>query len=336
MRRARCFTPIPAVLFLSSLLAAPCGASVGFDRPSALVLELDGTAVGFVHEATGGDPSADVIESPKPSGTFTKHLGTVIYSELEIQVGAGLEPAFYDWVAKSWSAQPIAKSGAILYADANLQVVRRKEFFNAWVTKTALPAFDGSSRDPVWITVGVKPERTRMASGAGNIPSSLATKGARPLAASGYRLEIPGLDCTRVRKIEPFTIETKTAMDATGERRNPTNVPGAPEVSDLVVTLPEASADSWFDWMNSFVVQGNNGETQEKNGDLVILDGQSEVARVHLVHLGIHYLGTETDSAANAVRSVVARLYCEQATLEWKGGGEGNVLNVRTFGRSDE
>ncbi|MGE5180188.1 MAG: hypothetical protein ACM3PF_13965 [Bacteroidota bacterium] len=336
MRRSRCLAPISLAAIVGCLLAAPrVSQASGFDRPSALALELDGAAVGFVHEATGGDPGANVITTPGPGGAFTKHVGNVTFSDIELQVGSGLGPAFYDWIAKSWTAQPVAKSGAILFADVNLQVSRRKDFTNGWVTRTSLPAFDGASRDPVWISVKIKAEQTRLKAGAGTIPSDLAAKGPRPLSANGYRLEIPGLDCTRVRKIDPFTIEMRTSNDATGSSRDGIVTPTGLNVSDLVVTLPEASADSWFDWMNSFVVQGNNGEAQEKNGDLVILDGQSEVARVHFVHLGIHSLGTDTDTAANAVRSVVARLYCEQASLEWKGG-EGNVLNVRAFGRSDE
>ena len=338
MRRSRRLAPISAAALAGCLLAAPhVSRAAGFDRPSALALELEGTAVGFVHQATGGDPEADVIATPGPGGAFTKHVGKVAYSPIELQIGSGLEPALYDWIAKSWTAQPVSKSGAILFADVNLQVSRRKEFTNGWVTRTTLPAFDGASRDPVWISVVITAERTGSKAGAGTIPSDQAAKGARPLSASGYRLEIPGLDCTRVRKIAPFTIEHKTTRDPVGENRDAVIEPTSLQVSDLEVTLDESTANSWFDWLNSFVVQGNNGETQEKNGDLVVLgaNGQSEIARVHLAHLGIHSLATDKETAANAVRSVVARLYCDQASLEWKGG-EGATLDVRAFGRSDE
>lgn len=337
MRRSRFLAPL-LIATLLGVHPATARASVGEGRPGAYVLELEGSAVGFLHDATGGDPEADEIVTPNTiTGGVTKRPGAVRYSELVLDVGVGMEPAVYDWIGKAWASKATPASGAVLATDFNLQVVRRKEFFNGLVTETALPAFDGGSKDPVWITVRVRPERTRMATGGGSIPSSLAAKGARPLLSNGFRLEIPGLDCSRVRKIGPLRIGTKVAYDAVGTARETNLTPTTVEVSDLAVTLPEASADSWYSWLQTFVVQGKGDESQEKNGDLVLVgpDGQSEIARIHLFNLGILSLATETTSTASAIRSVTARLYCERATLEWKGG-EGAVLNVRTFGRSDE
>jgi hypothetical protein len=173
----------------------------------------------------------------------------------------------------------------------------------------------------------------RLSKGGGTVPSTLATK-QRPWFCNAFRLEIPGLDCTRVRRIDPIRIGTKITRNESGEGRIGRNEPTATTVSNLMITMPESSADTWQDWAQHFLVQGMSDDSQEKSGDLVLLgsDLQSEIARIHLSGLGIVGLERQKAESAGALRSVTATLYCERAALEWKGGG-GAVLNVRAFGR---
>jgi hypothetical protein len=151
---------------------------------------------------------------------------------------------------------------------------------------------------------------------------------------SNFRLEIAGLDCSHVRKIESFSVKQKVIVDAGGGERGGQKVPGALTVSDLVVTMPEMFAETWDTWAQAFLVEGRRDDSQEKIGDLVLLgsDGQSEIARVHLFGLGPLKVAHESPDSANQVRSVEATLYCERAAFEWKGGA-GAVMNVRYFGK---
>lgn len=295
-------------------------------------LELQGSPVGFLRSASGGDLEGDVVTSPGSTG-FNKHISGIHVTDLVLEVGAGMEPAVYDWIAAAWDAKATRGSGAVAVADYNFNVIARKEFQDGLITETSLPALDAASKDPAFLTVRVAPERVRISKGGGTVPSTLATK-QRPWQANSFRLEIPGLDCTRVRRIEPLRIGTRIARDEVGNVRTTANQPTATSVSDLVITMPEAYADTWRDWVQQFLVQGQYDDSQEKNGDLVLLgpDMQSEVARVHLYGLGISSLKQARAESADAIRNVTATLYCERAALEWKGGG-GAVMNVRVFGR---
>lgn len=335
MNGIRRFAPWTSAVPLCLLLLIPRPAASQDVRRAAsagaFALELQGAPVGFLHGASGGDAKATTVIGGGSGGFADKHPGQLQYSDLLLEVGTGMEPAVYAWIASAWEGKSTRMSGAVVLADYNFQVMARREFHDALLAETALPALDASSKDAAYITLRLAPASVRASKGGGSVPSALATK-QRPWLASNFRLEIPGLDCTRVRRIEPFRVGTKIATDLRGADLRGSAEPGALQVSDLVVTLPEAYADTWQDWMQSFLVDGKSDE--EKSGDLVLLgtDLQSEVARVHLSGLGIISATHPPVETAGAIRNVVFTLYCERATLEWKGG-TGAVMNVRVFGR---
>jgi hypothetical protein len=299
------------------------------------VLELDGASAGVLRDVEGGEAVADVITAPGPGGVYVnKHVASVKYADFVLEAGAGMEPAFYDWIAATWDGKLTRKSGAVLMVDYNSQVVARREFRDALLSEIALPTLDGASKDPGYLTVRIAPTSVRLSKGGGSVPTMSVAKAQRPWTVNNYRLEIAGLDCSRVRKIESFTVKQKVVDSASGSDRDLAKVPGALTFSNLVVTLPEMYAETWDAWAQNAFVGGMSDDSQEKVGDLVLLgsDGQSEIARIHLSGLGIISVSHQSAESANQMRSVVATLYCERAALEWKGG-TGAVMNVRVFGR---
>lgn len=299
------------------------------------VLELDGAQAGVLRSVEGGEAVGDVVTTSGSTGAFAnKHVSTVKYSEFVIEAGTGMEAAFYDWITSFWDSKAARKSGAVLAVDYSSQVVARREFRDALLTETTLPALDAASKDPAFLTVRFVPEQVRMSKGGGSVPSMTTAKAQRPWTVSNFRLEIAGLDCSHVRKIESFSVKQKVAGNAVGEERLVQKEPGALTVSNLVVTIPEMFADTWDAWAQGFLVEGKSDDSQEKVGDLVLLgsDGQSEIARIHLFGLGLMKVAHESPDSANQVRTVVATVYCERAAFEWKGGA-GAVMNVRYFGK---
>lgn len=330
--------PATLAALLLGTLAGPARAAGedvrrGYAAGSA-ILELQGTAAGVLRSASGGDPEGQVVTSSSGvSSVPNKHIASIRFTDLILEVGAGMEPAVYDWIAKAWDQKSERTSGAVVLADYSFNVQARREFQEGLITETSLPALDASSKEAAFLTVRIAPEAVRISKGGGTVPSTLATK-QRPWLCSNFRLEIPGLDCTRVKKVEPIRVGIKAVAEHAGEERVGRLQPGAYSVSDIVITLPESSADTWRSWMQQFLVEGKNDDGQEKSGDLVLLgaDMQSEIARVHLSGLGIQTLQQERAGATSAIQNVVVTLYCERAALEWKGG-TGAVLNVRAFGR---
>jgi hypothetical protein len=66
------------------------------------------------------------------------------------------------------------------------------------------------------------------------------------------------------------------------------------------------------------VVNGNNGDANEKSGELVLLafDRKTEFARIKLHNLGICALRRRHVANDDAVKKVTAELYCERMELQ--------------------
>jgi hypothetical protein len=267
------------------------------------VLNLDGVKAGFVKSASGGTATADVINEPaSPSYFFKKHLGKPKYEDIAIQMDWSLTNSVYDWIAASWQGNYQRKNGSVAAADFNLAIKTEREFVNALISEVTIPTVDASSKDAAYITVKFKPEFTRFkkSSGtAGPAPKS------RPWVASNFKLDIPGLDCTKVHTIDTFTV--KQANDKN-------------EYPNLKISVSEASAQTWIDWHDDFLIKGNNADGKEKSGSLTFLgaDLKTELASIMFFGLGVFYFSTDDNNAtADQIKHVTVGLYCER--MEMRG-----------------
>jgi len=90
--------------------------------------------------------------------------------------------------------------------------------------------------------------------------------------------------------------------------------PAGLDAPNLKVTIPETDGASWRSWFNKFVVDGNNGTENEKNGqlDLVSRSGKT-LATLKLQNLGIFRLTpTPADGHDAQVARLTAEMYCER------------------------
>ena len=231
-------------------------------------LELDGVSCGFLKAADGGDLSADVISEPGgPAGFAKKHIGQPKYEDFELQAGFDLAKPFYDWINATWNLKPLRKSGAIVSTGVNQKSASERQFENAVLSEVTIPALDGSSKEPAYLTVKLSPENTRTAKRAGTIGKVPVGK-QKAFVASNFRVAIDGLDCTKVSKVDSFTIKVAVSADDIGEVRIRSRKAATPEFPNLKITLAEASAKTWDAWFEDFVVKGNNGDANEKSGAL--------------------------------------------------------------------
>ena len=286
-----------------------------------VALSLDGKPCGSAKSVAGGDISAPVIEEQAgPTGFVLKHLGPPVYEELTLQVGLGMGPAFYDWIAATWTRNFARKSGSIAASDVNLQVKTSREFTNALITETTIPALDGASKDAALLTVKLAPELISSAAPSGALPAPPADK---KWLAANFRLELDGLDCTKVSKIDSFTVTVETVAAPIGEDRQPIAESAVIHFPNLAITLAESSAQTWIDWFADFVVKGNNDESKEKGGAIVFLapDMKTELGRVTLHNVGICALRHPVlGPTAAQIPRLTAELYCERMELQVGAG----------------
>jgi hypothetical protein len=280
-------------------------------------LDLDGVMCGFLQSVAGGAVTADVISTPGEGSFDQKHLGGVRYEELELQLDLSLDKLVYDWISASWKHNYIRRDGSIVATDHNIKAVSEREFFRGLVTEVTIPALDGASKDPVYLTVKIAPEYTRFKKGSGKVIKSAVGR-QKEWLPSNFKLEIDGLDATKVTKIDAFSIKQKVQEDNIGEERIAVKEPGRIEFPNLHVTLAASGADTWTAWFDDFVVKGNNDQGKERNGKLTFLstDHKTPLGVISFFNLGIYRLEPEPQrTGVEAIARVVAGLYCERMEL---------------------
>lgn len=299
-------------------------------------LQLDGgKSTGMLKTAQGGQIFAEPVAENTDGLYAKKHIGNVKWADITVQMGLTLPAAFYQWIADSWSFGPQRKDGAVLAADFNNNVVKELDFYNALITEVTIPALDASSKDAAYLTLKLTPDSTQPKKPSGTLSTIGGTKQQKPWVASNFRLELGKLDTSKVSKIESFTIKQTMVQPSTdlGDVTFPdqalvvsvppyTLQPGQIDFPNLRVTLPESSAQTWIDWVESFIRQGNNSDDYEKTGKLTFLaSDQSELAHIDLFGVGIFDLTDERplDSTADTIRRLVAELYVERMAFVFPG-----------------
>lgn len=270
------------------------------------LLELQGTKGGFLRSVEGGNIKAEVIrEEGRARGAFVKkHLGETAVEPFVVTLGLGLDKTVYTWLADAWTGKQKPRNGAIVSADAAFNAKQRREFSQALVTEVGFPAADGASKDVAFLTVRFAPETVSSKKASGKVQAGPAAK-TKSWLPSNFRLEIDGLDCKKVSKIDAFTVKCAPPLD----------------FPDLRITLAESSAQTWIDWHQSFVVDGDSSDATEKSGRIVLLaqNLKDVLGEIRLFGLGIHRLAPKKQEAgAEVIPRLVVDLYCERMELALK------------------
>jgi hypothetical protein len=275
----------------------------------------------LLKDIEGGNPYADVISELSAGLHFAKkHVGAPKYEELALTVGLSFSQGLFDWVSGSWGPHPEKKDGAVLTLDYNLNIKTEAEFSGALITETTVPPLDAVSKKEVgYLTVRLQPQLFDVSKDTGKL--SLVAAKQKFWRTSNFRLQIDGLDCTKVQRIDSFTVKREITVVSSGGG-GVTLIPGKVEFPNLRITISEVSAQSWFDWHESFVINGNNTDSFERNGSLSFLsiDLKKELSRIDLHHLGIVRVAPAKGEGSGQIACVTAELYCEEMLLSQGGG----------------
>lgn len=287
-------------------------------------MEIDGVKVGFLKSVDGGGITAEVINEPAgPSYYVRKHIGQPKYEDFTIQIGFSMSKAVYEWIASSWTMNYQRKNGMITALDYNMAPKSARRFHNALITETTIPACDGSSKEPAYMTVKYAPEFTRYEkpSGGSSQYGEFGKMEQKIWLPSNFRLDVDGLDCTRVNKVDSFTVKQTAVTDDIGDARDYMKEPGKLEFPNIKVSLAEVTSEKWWAWHEDFVIRGNNGPTNEKTATLTMLspNREDELCVLTFKNMGIFKLSADKAEAnADQIKRVTAELYCEEMTFEYK------------------
>jgi hypothetical protein len=285
--------------------------------PSNFQITLEGLGCGQVKSVDGGSVFAVVVVEPVASdGIADKHIGSPQYEPFTIEIGLSLAKAVYDWISDTLKSAAPRKSGAILACDFQGQAISQREFTNALITEVGFPTCDASSKQAGSLVIKFAPEQIRVAQANGRVRGQAGQ--AKQWLTSCFKLQIDGLDCTKVSRVDAFSIKQAVVIEESGDGQSSLIEPGGLAFPDLKVTLAEQSAGSWYQWYENFLLKGDNGEDREKDGALILLSNnlQQELARIRLYNMGLFSLGSvKSDADGSGVARVVAGLYCERMEL---------------------
>jgi hypothetical protein len=276
---------------------------------SYFALELDGAKAGVVHSVEGGNISADVFSRGLRNDSFAKkHIGQPNYEDISLRLGLGSNEAIHDWIEATWNKHYVRKNGSIVSTDYDFTIKREREFLNALLTETTIPACDASSKDIGFLTMKLDPESIRESQRGGQY--QLPANPKKQWLSSNFRFELEGLESRYVTKVDSFTVKYKAPL---WRQRGPGA--GQIEFPNLKITLPERHAESWRIWHEDFVIQGNNSDEKEKSGALLFMDPtlSNEILRIELNQCGIFRLAEARSPTGILLPGyVTAEIYCER------------------------
>ena len=312
---------IVALTLLCSLSPASAAEPLRSYVSGNFFLTLNGVKGGFIKSVDGGAVSAEVINEPSGPNYFTKkHIGQPKYEEFVMQVGFSNGKHLYDWISQTWNMARPRVNGSIISTDYNLEAKSERQFTNALLTETTIPAMDGSSKEPAYITLKFAPEFIRAVKTSGKLTADYKID-QKVFLPSNFILKIDGLDCSKVNKIESFTVIQGVAGKDIGSARDSQKVPGKLEFPNLKITMAEVAAQSFIDWHENFVIKGINDASKEKKGSLTLLSSnrQKELAKIEFNNMGIFRIQPDKIQAnADQIKRLTVELYVESMTFNYK------------------
>lgn len=251
-------------------------------RPSnRYAVELDGRPCGWLTDLAG---AASGGELGSPAGR---------YEELTLRCWPAMPRGFYEWVMRSFAAQPQGCDGLLVLADDNDRELSRLRWMDGVVTEFATTAIDAAALDTAKVALKVSPQRSQRGEVLGPELPAAAVDTRRPQPASMPGLQIDGLEevCSHIKRVEGLVIRQRVRRSDDGCIRE-REAPGI-YASPLVITLPEGKGQGFVRWREACELGKSNGRTA------TMVVGSPAVGFTVVLH-GVRPLRTEELAAADS------------------------------------
>ena len=288
---------------------------------SPLALRLGSPAqndITLLRKASGGNVVGRVVAfSSGNDPVVQKQLDGTTTDDLRVELGMAMSSDLFDWIAASWGPNPPNHDGALLACDFTYTIRSERGFVGALISETAFPSLDAAAKTPGYLGLRLTP-RSVLPGTNPNVKLNMGPGLKQKLwLTSNFRLDVDGLNASKVSRVAPFVVRRDIEVVTSGGTT--TLQAGRVDFPSLRISLSMSGADSWFDWYEDFVLNGNNGPNAERSGSITLLGPNlaDELFRVDLNGLGIFRLTTDKDEDApqDQIPRLTAHLYCEQMTL---------------------
>lgn len=232
-------------------------------------LDLNGVFAGWVTSATGGDQTTDVVVANLgPDNLQKKSIAGVKYTDITIKNGDGMSKSFYNLVSSTFRGEYTRVNGAITAVDFDGNGIQQTAFTNALLTEITFPAADGGSKEAGTFQWKLTPETTRQAKATvGKVGGAFNQAKVKRWTLGNFKVQIDGVDASRVQKVDSFTVKQTVLPDAIGTTRATTQ---AARITwpNIVLTMTTANDAAFVTWQN----QQATTNSAHKNGSLSFLD----------------------------------------------------------------
>ena len=265
-------------------------------------MELDGRFAGWAMSGKGRISSPPSEQGNRRDQKLVNDVTSLHSEDIEIQLGAEMGPTLYGWLGQTLAQTAAPRDGAILGLDFIGHVVWRLEFSRASVSSIVFPSLDASASADAYLTVKIAAATTRFEPvdtvGGAESPPPDATHALRPIMRSDFRLQIEGLDCSKVGSVNTLT------ATMTGRRQS---------TSNLSFTVAAASATAFHDWQRNRLDPGESLPKGDKAGTLELLSPtlQTALVTLRLGGLGVvSVAAVPNDTDVESIRQARVELFC--------------------------
>jgi len=275
---------------------------------------------GFVKSCSGGQAKGSVLrEQVGPDNAQFKHLGAVEIEPLQLELGMALSKPIFNWVRASWNREFVRKSGSIVHADGDFHGNIEHSFHDALITETKFSTLEKKGSKASYLSLSLQPELVGLKKANESRLWGRQPPQQKQWTNGAFRLEIDGIDCTYVSKIDSFTVKQSIKKLYIGSARYPEIEPTGIEFSDLSIYMALPHAAGFMKWHDEFVVQGRRDTKEERQGRIVFLAPNhcDELFSIILQNVGIFSFNVEQSSTeSDEIKRAKVEMYVEKMTLK--------------------
>ena len=296
----------------------------------AVEIDAMGGPVGLFRSVEGGGLRADVMTN-QTGGSHVKfrQLGKPHYDDLKLQVGMAATQPFYKWISEFFTGKGTPKSGAIIAADFYYQERARRTFTGGLIKEIGFPKLDASDQGPAYMSVGVAVEDIQFQVGSGQkINQTDYTPNQKLWTACNFRFTLAGFEdyCTRVSKIDAFTIKQTVIEHHVGGYRAPFKFPSQIDFPNITFYIPEADAAPFYKRATTAIAKGVSGK--QLHGQIEVLDQSlnTTLASVAFTHCDVVSVTPDKqDASTEDIKQVKVEIYSEMMGFTYGAVGLGDL-----------
>ncbi len=287
---------------------------------------LDGApTTAWVQSVGGGYVKGQVItEAVGPDDLAFRHLSRVEIEPIELKVAVSAAKPILEWIRDSWNRKFSRRDGSIVHGNFKREATIEQSFLQALLVEVGFPALDGGTKDSAYMTLKVHPEKLEILDASGKLQADEGDAKIKSWSPANFAVDIDGIDCTHVSKIDAITVKQKISSMYYGSDRYPQLEPSGIEFPTVTLYTSAAHAKDFIKWHNDFVVKGAKDPTMEKTGSISFHSPNSKntLFSIDMDGVGINSLSIEKSTAnADSIKQIKVELYVDTMDLKFEGPG---------------